>query len=388
MSQSTAHRSLFCLAMAATLLLASCSSSSTDSEGGGKGSGADSQTAGGSSDQGTPTNSFIGSRAAALNIEHWVSDGNGQFPHVTEFEEGKVYIVEFWATWCGPCVASMPHLASLQQQYADSGVQLISVSREPLETVQQFLKRPVRGQEDQTYGELTSVYSLTTDPDASVHEDYMTAANQSGIPTAFIVGKTGLIEWVGHPAAMDGPLAAVVNDSWDRSLFAAQFETINADKKLMAELNQLVQAQKFDEALTKIDSRITEAKSDRGNWLKTKLQILGLAQKADGLSDLVREIFREDPTPSTANQVAWMTYQIHSQGAKVDEATLRECLQAAKTAASQQQGEMKAGVLDTVAHLQATLGQLDEAIATQEQAASLSKAPEIKQYLDQLKAEK
>src|SRR5690349_19707233 len=37
---------------------------------------------------------------------------------VTQFEKGKTYIFEFWATWCDPCIQAMPHLSELAKRYA------------------------------------------------------------------------------------------------------------------------------------------------------------------------------------------------------------------------------------------------------------------------------
>ena len=121
----------------------------------------------------------IGSKAPTLDIEHWIQDGDGFFEPVEEFEEGKVYVVEFWATWCGPCIRSMPHLAELQSKYRGRDVQIISVSDESVDEVKALL-----GQQNEDVGksfaEITSAYSLTTDPDRSVHTDYMEAAEATG----------------------------------------------------------------------------------------------------------------------------------------------------------------------------------------------------------------
>ncbi|MBL8810458.1 MAG: redoxin domain-containing protein [Planctomycetaceae bacterium] len=214
----------------------------------------------------------IGSPAPALDVEHWVSDGHGKFKPVTKFEKGKVYVVEFWATWCGPCVASMPHLAETQEKYADKGVQIVSISDEDLETVEGFLKRPLPGQEEEasdeekkdekaeekkdaeekTYGTLTSAYCLTTDPDRSVAADYMEAAGQNGIPTCFIVGKSSQIEWIGHPMAMDDPLSKVVGDKWDREAYLAEFKKQQDRDALMGKISRLMRQGKSDDALTMI----------------------------------------------------------------------------------------------------------------------------------------
>src|SRR5688572_28662197 len=55
---------------------------------------------------------------------------------------GKVVVLEFWATWCGPCVAAMPHMNGLADRYKGK-VQFIEITDEGRETVAPFLaKRP------------------------------------------------------------------------------------------------------------------------------------------------------------------------------------------------------------------------------------------------------
>ena len=192
----------------------------------------------------------VGSKAPALDIEHWVTDGNGAYQAVSEFEPGKVYVVEFWATWCPPCRASMPHLADIQEKYKDT-VQIVSISDEDLQTVTDFLEKPLPDAVEggpQTYAELTSKYCLTTDPDESVGGDYMRAAGQNGIPACFLVGKTGIVEWIGHPMRLDEPLEQVLNDSWDREAFAVEFQRTQAFDIYLARIMKAASEQDLDTA--------------------------------------------------------------------------------------------------------------------------------------------
>jgi thiol-disulfide isomerase/thioredoxin len=224
----------------------------------------------------------IGSQAPPLDIEHWVQDGNGFFQQVTEFTPGKVYVVEFWATWCGPCIQSMPHLAEMQNEYRGRGVQIVSVSDEGLDEVNGLLAQQ-NEQVGKTFSEITAAYSLTTDPDRSVHVDYMEASNQPGIPTAFIVGKSGLIEWIGHPMEMDEPLEAVVTDGWDREKFKKDFDAKQQFDRNMQQLQMLAGAGKFNDAIELADSQIASVESEeqRAQWVSIRYSLKLSAGQVD-----------------------------------------------------------------------------------------------------------
>ena len=336
---------------------------------------------------------FIGTKASPLDIEHWIQDGEGKFDHITEFEEGKVYIVEFWATWCGPCLQAMPHIVQLQRDYADRGVQVVSVSREPRATIDAFLQKPVPGQSGTTYGKLTKSYCLTSDPDGSVYKDYMEAAGQGGIPTAFIVGKTGRVEWVGHPMSMDSALEDIVENRWDRAAFGAPFKAKHESEHLMTELNTLLQNDESDEAIRMVDEAIakTDAGIEHDKLKSVKWQILIISGKTEGLAELTSELLEKATTSTQVNEMAWRVFQAHTQNAKVENEVLQICADATHTAANNVAGPQKAPILDALAHLQHALGNLDDAIAAQTEAVALVQGPqkaEVQEFLTELVAEK
>jgi len=139
----------------------------------------------------------VGMKAPDLSIEHFVKG-----EPVSAFEPGRVYVVEFWATWCAPCIKGMPHLSELQAKYADD-LTIIGVSDEKLPKVTKWIGKTANSNKVH--------YTLATDPDGSMHSSYMAAARQQGIPCAFIVDREGIVQFIGHPATMDRALASVIS---------------------------------------------------------------------------------------------------------------------------------------------------------------------------------
>jgi len=344
----------------------------------------------------------IGSPAPKLDVEHWVQDGNGFFKPVTEFKPGHVYVVEFWATWCGPCVSSMPHLAALQTRLRGQNVQIVSISDEPLEQVEAFLKRETEGPQGEktTFAAITSAYSLTTDPDRSAHEDYMDASNQQGIPTAFIVGKDGIIEWIGHPMEMDEPLDQIVGGKWDRKEFAEMYVAKQAFGETLQKLSRLANSGKFAEAIALVDAEMAKKLP-----AEIETQLVGIKHQiklmGGMVDDEVSAFLRQKITGNRGNavavaQIGWSLHQMTQRapdGAVQPgmKELIQETIVALQAEVEGAEKELQPLLLDTVAHLHEAIGDLDAAIASQQ--AAVDSADErtkerLSRYLDQLKETK
>lgn len=139
-------------------------------------------------------------------------------------EKGKIYVVEFWATWCGPCIKGIPHLTKLQAKYADKGVTVIGITNESdLNKVKGFVEK----QGDKM------AYTVAMDPERKVAANYMQAYQRRGIPSAFLVDREGKMVWVGHPKfGMDEVLEMLAADTFDVDAYTkAQNEKAELRKK-------------------------------------------------------------------------------------------------------------------------------------------------------------
>lgn len=146
----------------------------------------------------------MGDAAPAMTIGKWLRGDE-----VKSFEKDKVYVLEFWATWCGPCIGAMPHLTKLQAKYAERGLRIVGVSAEDqrgntLQAVEQFLSK--RGKQ--------AAYAFAWDKGSATWDAYMTAARQGSIPCSFVIGKDGKIAYVGHPSLLDEIIPKVLDGTW------------------------------------------------------------------------------------------------------------------------------------------------------------------------------
>ena len=143
----------------------------------------------------------LGQPAAPLKISEWIK---GKPVDLAAAKGKQVLVVEFWATWCGPCRTSIPHLTEMQKKFKD--VVFIGVSDEESATVKKFVTK-MGDQMD---------YTVAIDDKRQTSKGYMEAFDQNGIPHSFIVDLEGRVVWQGHPmAGLDEALAEVVAGKFD-----------------------------------------------------------------------------------------------------------------------------------------------------------------------------
>lgn len=191
----------------------------------------------------------IGDAAPTLQTARWVKG-----KAIPTFEKGKVYVVEFWATWCGPCKENIPHLTELAKKFQGKA-EVIGMDiwesddpkTESLPKVAAFVK---------SQGAKMDYHVGADTPDSKIANTWMKAAGEDGIPTAFIVGRDGKIAWIGHPAgSLESVLSQVLAGGYD---VAAARTARNQQRGPAFAIQSAMEAKDYKKAIQLIDAEIAK----------------------------------------------------------------------------------------------------------------------------------
>jgi len=195
----------------------------------------------------------IGSKAPAIKVDRWYK---GQ--PLTAFQPGGIHVVEFWATWCGPCKKAIPHLSELAATYKGKVTFTgISVFEEG-EKIPARIKKFVTGMGDKMK------YSVAGDTaDGTMAKTWVEAAGENGIPLTFVVEGTGRIAWIGHPSEVEGPIKQLLAGTYNLEAEAQARKTFKEGTTLAEKLEKGIQdaleAKDFTLTMTRLREALASA---------------------------------------------------------------------------------------------------------------------------------
>lgn len=328
----------------------------------------------------------LGDKAPAIKVLKWIK---GQ---PVTLGNGNVNVVEFWATWCGPCKKSIPHLTELAHKYQGK-VTFTGVSVSEVQSGGDFGPIPARVAKFVKDMGATMSYTVAMDgPEGTMSKTWMDAAGQDGIPTAFVIDRTGRVAWIGHPMdGLDAVLDKVLANKWDIDAEAKVAQEKAAVQEDLAKVGKLIQPAiqtknnskilaAFDEAMTKYPRR-------KSILAPTKMTVMfENGQVAEAMKygrETVYPLVKTDPM--RLNQIAWMI--VEKDNAK--DADYDFALKVAQEAVElTKKGDPS--ILDTLGLAYYRKGQYKQAIETEELAVALAaKASDLdvvtkKEFTDRL----
>jgi thiol-disulfide isomerase/thioredoxin len=326
---------------------------------------------GGEADASRPYELMVGDKAPAIYADSWVKG-----EPVTEFERNHVYVMEFWATWCGPCIRGIPHLTEIQKKFKDKGVTVIGMNiweDKPQKKVPAFVKE--KGDEMN--------YTVAIQDGTKMADKWMEAAGQNGIPTAMIVNGEGRIAWIGHPMSMDEPLEKIVAGEWDldeqAKKYAQEIAAQAKAEKVGNELRAAMGDEDFDKVIDLLEGLVKSDEETAMMYVANVFPYLLRAEKFDGAYGLAWKLFKGAGSEDSSflNAIAWSIVDPDAVPAKQD---LKLALAAAKQANKLTDNKDPA-ILDTLAKVYWDMGQKKKAIDIQKQAVEHSEGTPFEEDL-------
>lgn len=310
----------------------------------------------------------VGIKAPPLAVAKWIKG------KPAKLGDGKVRVVEFWATWCGPCKVSIPHLTELQKKLGDK-VDIIGVSiwEEKEATDNSFLTK-VEDFVKEWGGKMD--YRVAADGyEGTMAKTWMEAAEGQGIPTAFIVGKDGTVLWIGHPmAGLDVALDQVLAGTFDfeaaKKKDADRRALARMQRETYAPLNEAIQSGDTQKAIQVIDQMAAKEPKMALDLGMTKFNLLLKSDEAaayDWARTLAGGAAKDNV--NALNSLAWSIVDDKSPAKKPNFGIAVEI--AERGASLLKSGDpFAAYMLDTLAYALYKNGNLDRALEVQTKAVA------------------
>ncbi len=132
----------------------------------------------------------VGEKAPEINITDWIEN-----VPTDKSLNGKYIVLEFWATWCGPCIAAVPHMNKIQEEFNQEDLYYISITDESIKKVKRSLKR------------INFNSIVVTDLTKKTQINYGDGVKGlKAYPLTVLIDKKGIIKWIGEPKKLDSSI--------------------------------------------------------------------------------------------------------------------------------------------------------------------------------------
>jgi peroxiredoxin len=142
----------------------------------------------------TPLPAGIGSHIGERAPDFTLRSLDGEFISLSQFR-GRVVILDFWASWCGPCRSTMPNLHALWRDVADRGVDLIGISLDRTEAAASSYLA------SNGYGDVISLWESL-----SAAQAVASLYGVRAIPQTVVIDRNGIVRFNNHPAMLERAL--------------------------------------------------------------------------------------------------------------------------------------------------------------------------------------
>lgn len=318
----------------------------------------------------------LGDKVPGLKIAAWVKGAP------VDLSKG-LHVVEFWATWCGPCKVSIPHITELAKKYAGK-VDFTGVSVWEDQTNEKFLDKVKDFVAEM--GDKMNYNVAAEGTDKWMAENWLKPADENGIPTSFVV-KDGVVLWIGHPQiGLDEALTKIIAGKYDLKATKAQRDRMKAEEarqekenekmaELMRPVSDAAQGGDFKTAAIELDKVMQAHKELVQQLAIIKQSILMRTDEAAAAKyalEISKTIYRNDQ--SVLNSLAWAMVEDKSAYKQPNYEIAVEIAKLAVAASKEKDGM----ILDTLGYAYFKAKKLDLAIATQEKAvAALKKQDQV-----------
>jgi thiol-disulfide isomerase/thioredoxin len=194
----------------------------------------------------------IGDPAPPLHIRAWVKGAP-----VAAFEKGKIYVIDFWSTWCVPCLATMPHTTELQKKFAGKDVIVLGVtSTDKFGNSEDSIRKMVEKKGDLIGfrigidDEGTSAKGYQGVFKGRTVEAYLGGASVPAIPATFVIDRESRIAFIGHPLEIEDVITKCIDGTWDFDAARVQRTARLEGQQLLGQLEKEIASGSFDAALT------------------------------------------------------------------------------------------------------------------------------------------